>query len=404
MPTSLLLTAAPVVSMEQVNALLEAQGLSAADPAAVATGSGALMPGALSAGAYDVAVLVASAPGHHTVSLLGQLSAALKPGGRLVVQEPGTSEANLGKLLLLSGFTGAAPAPGGGLSAQKPAWETGARAAIALKPRGGGGAAAAAPSSKAATWTLAADEDGDEELVDDDALLTEEDLQRPAAAAANDDCEVGAAGKKACKNCTCGRAEGDAPQELTKDMLENPTSGCGSCGLGDAFRCAGCPYRGLPSFEMGKKIELPSDFLAVDLYRPHAPPAVLGYDQCAEVASESFYAAGAAGRPVSQHDVAVASAMEARGFLSALYNHAAAGGGDPLPHTIVRTASNLDSLMPVYRSAANQTVWLAGATQALDLDAGYAYAIGTASTAVLSLLRQRCLAGGATPAGCTFVL
>ena len=87
MPTSLLLTAAPVVSMEQVNALLEAQGLSAADPAAVATGSGALMPGALSAGAYDVAVLVASAPGHHTVSLLGQLSAALKPGGRLVVQE-----------------------------------------------------------------------------------------------------------------------------------------------------------------------------------------------------------------------------------------------------------------------------------------------------------------------------
>lgn len=37
------------------------------------------------------------------------------------------------------------------------------------------------------------------------------------------------------------------------------------CGLGDAFRCGGCPYRGLPSFEMGKKIELPSDFLAMDL-------------------------------------------------------------------------------------------------------------------------------------------
>ena len=40
---------------------------------------------------------------------------------------------------------------------------------------------------------------------------------------------------------------------------------CLQCGLGDAFRCGGCPYRGLPSFEMGKKIELPSDFLAVDL-------------------------------------------------------------------------------------------------------------------------------------------
>lgn len=108
--------------------------------------------------------------------------------------------------------------------------------------------------------------DGEDELVDDEALLTEEDKQRPAAPAKNDDCEVGAAGRKACKNCTCGRAEGQAPEvKLTKDMLDNPTSGCGSCGLGDAFRCGGCPYRGLPAFEMGKKIELPSDFLAVDL-------------------------------------------------------------------------------------------------------------------------------------------
>jgi len=39
---------------------------------------------------------------------------------------------------------------------------------------------------------------------------------------------------------------------------------CAQCGLGDAFRCAGCPYRGLPSFAPGQKIELPADFLTAD--------------------------------------------------------------------------------------------------------------------------------------------
>lgn len=43
--------------------------------------------------------------------------------------------------------------------------------------------------------------------------------------------------KKACASCSCGRAEDDVEEEpvkLTMDMLENPTSGCGSvsvCGV-----------------------------------------------------------------------------------------------------------------------------------------------------------------------------
>ena len=50
-----------------------------------------------------------------------------------------------------------------------------------------------------------------------------------AVSSSKDDCEVGAAGRKACKDCTCGRAEGEAPKALTREMLDNPTSGgCGS--------------------------------------------------------------------------------------------------------------------------------------------------------------------------------
>lgn len=77
-----------------------------------------------------------------------------------------------------------------------------------------------------------------------------------------DDCEVGKT-KKACKNCTCGRAESEnvPKKKLTIQMLENPVNtGCGSCALGDAFRCGGCPYSGLPSFKPGERIVLPSDF------------------------------------------------------------------------------------------------------------------------------------------------
>ncbi len=96
--------------------------------------------------------------------------------------------------------------------ASKPAYESGATAAISLK--------------KPAKWTL--DTAADDELIDEDALLTEEDKQRPVAVA-GDDCEVGASGRTACKNCTCGRAEAEAQGvKLSKDMLDNPQSACGN--------------------------------------------------------------------------------------------------------------------------------------------------------------------------------
>eukprot|EP00271_Cylindrocystis_brebissonii_P013132 TRINITY_DN3273_c0_g1_i2.p3 TRINITY_DN3273_c0_g1~~TRINITY_DN3273_c0_g1_i2.p3 ORF type:complete len:112 (-),score=27.72 TRINITY_DN3273_c0_g1_i2:932-1267(-) len=91
----------------------------------------------------------------------------------------------------------------------------------------------------------------------------------------------GRSAKKACKNCTCGRAEmeeaeagaepelagaaaGPRKKALTLEQMENPQSACGSCGLGDAFRCAGCPYRGLPPFQLGEKVSLSTALLTAD--------------------------------------------------------------------------------------------------------------------------------------------
>lgn len=251
MPSVLVLAASRAISAQQLTAL-PSLGEVQLNEVTVATSSGNLTSEDFAGAKYDAAVSMGPS-GHHSVGLLGVIAGALVPGGKLIIQEGGAGE-GLKKNLVLSGFTNAEPlSQAAGFSASKPNWETGTKAAITLKPK------AAAP----ATWTLGAD-DEDDELIEEEDLLTAEDLERPAGAVGGDDCEVGAAGKKACADCTCGRAEGEV-KKLTKEMVENPTSGCGSCALGDAFRCAGCPYRGLPAFEMGKKIELPADFLLADL-------------------------------------------------------------------------------------------------------------------------------------------
>eukprot|EP00927_Polykrikos_kofoidii_P010303 TRINITY_DN14355_c0_g1_i1.p1 TRINITY_DN14355_c0_g1~~TRINITY_DN14355_c0_g1_i1.p1 ORF type:complete len:309 (+),score=70.66 TRINITY_DN14355_c0_g1_i1:131-1057(+) len=65
---------------------------------------------------------------------------------------------------------------------------------------------------------------------------------------------------RACAGCSCGRKdlEDKHGAEEAKKMLEQgkTRSKCGSCYLGDAFRCDSCPYRGLPAFKGGSKVEL----------------------------------------------------------------------------------------------------------------------------------------------------
>ena len=66
---------------------------------------------------------------------------------------------------------------------------------------------------------------------------------------------------KACKNCSCGRKEAEEEQVSEEELKRRLESGeikssCGSCYLGDEFRCASCPYRGLPAFQPGEKVTI----------------------------------------------------------------------------------------------------------------------------------------------------
>lgn len=139
---------------------------------------------------------------------------------------------------------------------------------------------AARRSSKKAIWALssnggspASSSGTASPIIDADSLLTPEDRAKPIPA-----CEPRAASsatkrRRACKNCTCGLAEeeeaeaeaaaanravvlldGDAAVEVPLSERERllkaaekapkATSSCGSCFMGDAFRCSGCPYIG----------------------------------------------------------------------------------------------------------------------------------------------------------------
>ncbi|PQE26986.1 putative Fe-S cluster assembly dre2 protein [Rutstroemia sp. NJR-2017a BVV2] len=121
------------------------------------------------------------------------------------------------------------------------------------------------------------DAEDDDELIDEDTLLTEEDMKRPVNIPA--EC-IPRAGKRrrACKDCTCGLAERIAKEDAEKraaadiqlqalkldadDLAEvdftvkGKVGSCGNCSLGDAFRCDGCPYIGMPAFKPGEEVRL----------------------------------------------------------------------------------------------------------------------------------------------------
>eukprot|EP00808_Paulinella_micropora_P020894 g58969.t1 len=110
-------------------------------------------------------------------------------------------------------------------------------------------------------WKFAAedmmDDDVQMDLEDEDALLESDPLDVKSLKSSYAACgATNQPTRKACKNCTCGRAEQEAGGASSNNA---PTSACGSCGLGDAFRCSTCPYLGMPPFKMdqqGKPVKL----------------------------------------------------------------------------------------------------------------------------------------------------
>ncbi|KAF4313129.1 Anamorsin [Botryosphaeria dothidea] len=121
------------------------------------------------------------------------------------------------------------------------------------------------------------DDDDDDDLIDEDDLLTEQDKMRPVMPPLECRPKVGKR-RRACKDCTCGlaqqlEAEDKAKREAadkalntikldTDDLAEvdftvqGKVGSCGNCALGDAFRCDGCPYIGLPAFKPGEEVRL----------------------------------------------------------------------------------------------------------------------------------------------------
>lgn len=222
--------------------------------------------------------------------LLFQLMTGLTPLGTLHLLNLSSGLFSLPSELTLAGFTILTHLPTEGtIIAQKPV-HSGPACSFAKKADIASPEPAVAllrrradpdrKSSKKALWTLSSPS---APTIDAESLLTAADKERPIPT-----CEPVTTAtprrKKACKNCTCGLAEleeeelrqskvvvldgaeGGQTQEVVPGEKERllkaakaapkATSSCGNCFLGDAFRCASCPYLGTIYFLYFLKIFL----------------------------------------------------------------------------------------------------------------------------------------------------
>ncbi|XP_059640762.1 anamorsin homolog [Cornus florida] len=261
-----------VSTREVLNAirLINDEGVEQSDPLII-TQASSLSQLPLDSSSVDIVVSICRSSEFPSVQLLEEISRLLKPGGTILLQQTSlaTDQSATGKAatsslqrrLLVAGFLDVqdvqtkpvvpSKVQSLGIKANKASWKIGSSFSI---------------KKKATKILPKLDIDNEMDLIDEDSLLTEEDLKKPQMPLVGD-CEVGST-RKACKNCTCGRAEAEEKVqklELSMDQLDNPQSACGSCGLGDAFRCSTCPYKGLPPFKLGEKVTISGNFLTADI-------------------------------------------------------------------------------------------------------------------------------------------
>lgn len=231
----------------------------------------------------------------HNLDILAEIARILKPNGSFTLREPTGNANNLAtkeklvSTLKLSGFVNITQVKSVTLakelfqelqkylnlaadnlvltevSCEKPSFDVGSSSKLSLsfnkvKKESHSGST----DNAAKIWSLSAQDMNDDEvdIIDSDELLDESDRKKPDPSSLKSACGANKAGKKkACKNCSCGLAE-----DLANGIEgSQPKSACGSCYLGDAFRCASCPYLGMPAFKPGEKISLNDRQLKPDI-------------------------------------------------------------------------------------------------------------------------------------------